>query len=476
MIDEPPKLIARSVGGALGIVGVPLLAAAVLALLLTAAPAVYALAAAALLILTLVAYRFPVVALSALVIAALGPMLFQMTTADQSPAGIYLVFDKVSIPDIILVTMTLACGVRVLVVFSQALLPRRGAALTLAFGAVIAWMAVSALRNVNTYGLHTAGQIRYSYLILIVPAYAAVFLRSSAQRRRFFLIFVSFSVGAALLAFPIVGTMKGWGIGPGSRFFPAPTSLGLVFGWLALLIACERDLVAFPTWLARVLGFPVVAIAIVDSHRSAWIAVFALLVFLLFVGRHTLAQRIRILAAGTAIAAVLIVAATAAGLGFWGFVTSRARAIVDPASDPTSAWRLAIWSSNLAQWRHHMLGGVGFGAYYAGSAEAGLAMTLQPHSLWVQTLVSMGAVGLAMLAALFVVVGATLWEALKSQRRRGGASLDALMVEFGLGILVASLAYLTVYSFDYYACIWVGLGLAAALRATATSPARGECA
>jgi O-antigen ligase len=149
---------------------------------------------------------------------------------------------------------------------------------------------------------------------------------------------------------------------------------------------------------------------------------------------------------------------------------SRGSALVNPAGDDTSSWRLDLWTSNLARWRQHLLAGEGLGSYYAANADRGVATTTQPHSYYVQTLVSMGAIGLALLLAVVVVAGAALWNALKRERNVERMSLDATLVEAGLGILLSALAYSAVYAVDYYPCLWVGLALAAAMGLRRTEP------
>jgi O-antigen ligase len=325
------------------------------------------------------------------------------------------------------------------------------------------------------YGTHTVGQFRYTYLIMFVPAYMAVFLRHARQRALFFKIFVAFSVGGALLAAPVIGQIKGWSVGPASRFFPSTVSLGLAFGWVALLLACERRAIRFPKWLARLLGVPVVALVLADSHRSVWLSTFIFVVYLMAVGTMSSAVRMRIVTATVAVVSLVVVAAVALGFDVGGYVGQRGNALINPSADPTSLWRLQLWSSNLVQWRQNVWSGVGFGPYYAGNASEGVSAKLMPHSLWIQTLVSIGAVGLALLLAVLVAAAATLWRAMASRRGEDRGRVDGLVVELALGVLISSLAYWSVYSFEFYSALWIGVGLAAAIAVDARRAA-GEAA
>lgn len=465
-----------------GTAGATALVAAAVAAVFAAVPPQYALAGAVLIAGTLAVYRLPVLSLSALVIVGVGPMVFMVTGHFQFDTS--FLFGKVRLSDAIMTAMLLS------VLFKAATaLARPGSrsgrfpvALVVCFGALFAWIAVSVLRNLDIYGLSAVGQFRFSYLILAVPAYATIFLRSSAQRRRFCVFLLVFWVALPLAAVPVIGFMKGWGIGPSSRFFPASVSLGLLYGWAALLLASERATLRIPKWLARGLAFPVATMLLVDSHRSVWLAGLVLLVYFLVVGRRSAGAFARMAALAAAVAASALALAGILGLDVLNYVVSRGSALVNPAGDATSSWRLDLWASNLARWRQHPLAGEGFGGYYVGNAGRGVVTTTQPHSYYVETLVSMGAVGLALLVAVVVVAGATLWDALKRQRNVEQESLDATLVEVGLGILLSALAYSAVYAVDFYPLLWVGLALAAALGlrraeapATADSVSRPSC-
>jgi len=437
--------------------------AAVVAAVFVAVPAKYALAGAVLIVGTFAVYRLPVLSLSALVVVGGGPMVFQMTGHLQFDTSV--LFGKIRLVDAIMIPMMLS------VVLKAALaLARPGSrssnlpvALAACYGALFAWMAVSVLRNLDAYGLGAVGQFRYSYLILVVPAYATIFLRSSAQRRRFCVFLLVFSVAVPLAAMPVIGYLKGWGIGPTSRFFPASLSIGLLYGWAVLLLASERGNLKTPKWLARGLAFPVAIILLVDSHRSVWLAGLVLLAYFLVVLRVSAGAFARMASLTAAVAVSTLALARILGLDIVGYVVSRGSALVNPAGDDTSSWRLDLWTSNLARWRQHPFAGEGLGSYYAANADQGVATTTQPHSYYVQTLVSMGAIGLALFVAVVVVAGAALWNALKQQRNVEQKSLDATLVEAGLGILLSALAYSAVYAVDYYPCLWVGIALAAAM-------------
>lgn len=424
----------------------------------------YALGAVVMMVLAGAVYRLPVLSLSILVILAVGPNLLIMTT-DNLSIDVNVILGKLSLSDALLVFMMLAVVLKAWFSLVRMRSRPRGSLLaivlilTLFFG----WIAVEVLRNTGAYGIHTIGQFRYSFLILGAPIYAAIFLRSPKQRRQFCTFLLVFSVGVTLAAVPVIGYMKGWSFGPSSRFFPANVSLGLAYGWTAMLFTSERGLLKIPKWLPRGLAVPVAAMLVMDGHRSVWLAELILVVYLLAAARIPTAIRVRIVASSAAVAGVLFAAAGIFGFSLWTYLVGRASAIVDPTADPTSSWRLKLWEASLARWWERPLAGEGFGAYYQGNVAIGVAETTTPHSLYVQTLVPMGAIGLVLLVALIAAATISLRRALKWPCRTGRVSLDEGLVILGLGALISALAYWSAYSLDLYSVIWVGLGMAAVL-------------
>lgn len=446
-----------------GVAGATAVVAAVVAAVFAAVPAEYALAGAVLIAATAAVYRLPVISLSLLIVVGIGPMVLSQTGILWMST--IMSVGRVSLADVIMTAMLLALGLRAVAWLAESRGPSVGlpTALALSMALLCAWIVVSVLRNVNAYGIHTIGQFRHTYLILVVAAYAAVFLRSPVQRRRMVVVLLVMSVGATLAAVPLIGHLKGWGTGPNSRFLPANVVLGLLYGWTALLLVSERGLVGVPKWLARGLALPVAAMILVDSHRSVWLSGLLLLAYFVVAGRVPVGAFIRVGALAVAVVAWVLVAASIVHPGAFDSVPLRASAIVNPAGDPTSSWRLGLWESNLARWRQHPFAGDGFGGYYVGNATRDVASTLTPHNFYVETLVSMGAIGLLLFLASVATAGALMWTVMRRQRRRHFQSLDATLVEFGLGVLFSALAYIAVYPFDYYPALWVGVGLSAAL-------------
>jgi len=451
-----------SAGRAFGAVVVPLLAAALLFVLLTSVPALYALAAGLAVAGFYAVYRLPVISLSALVVFTVTPMLFQMTS--RSPLPEVVVGGRVSLGDLIMTAMLLAVVLRAaaLLARSRRRSPAATTAAAVAFGALLLWLAFSVARNLAPYGVHTIGQFRYSYLLLAAPAYAALFLRTSTQRRRFVAFLLVYSVGVTLAVVPLIASLKGWSVGPGSRFFPSSVSLGLLYGWAALFVLSERGALPVPRWLARGLALPVAGLLVLDSHRSVWLAALAMLALALLALRAATTTVVRLITLTAAAAVALLTVATLWGFDVFGYILVRGSAIVAPSTGDTSAWRLRLWRANLARWREHPLTGDGFGGYYAGNATVGVAQTMMPHSLYVQTLVVLGLVGLVLLVGVVAACAVVLWRSRRAAPGAGRAPLDAALPVVGLLVLGGALAFWSVYPLDLYSCLWVGVALAAA--------------
>ena len=179
-------------------------------------------------------------------------------------------------------------------------------------------------------------------------------------------------------------------------------------------------------------------------------------------GRVAAATIARVVALAAAIFAVVLAVAMVRGFDVVGYVITRGSAIVAPSSDDTSSWRLDLWESNLRRWRQHPWTGDGFGGYYAGNLAQGVSQTIQTHSAYVQALVVLGAVGLALLAAITVAVWLVLRREAVDSRRRAAGGLDAVLVELGIAILAGTVAFGIVYPIAAYSYLWVGVALAAA--------------
>lgn len=112
--------------------------------------------------------------------------------------------------------------------------------------------------------------------------------------------------------------------------------------------------------------------------------------------------------------------------------------------------------------------GQGFGGYWdVYVPELGARVITSPHSVYVQTLVKVGLVGLASLLAWFGVCIRLLAQVVVL--RDGGNSPQWVLVVMGLVAIAATLAYGSVYALDFWPLAWLGLGLAERLHSNAVT-------
>ena len=328
------------------------------------------------------------------------------------------------------------------------------------------WILLEIARNVALYGLSAPGEFRYRYLVLALPAYIALSFTLVEQRRRLLAAAILMATVVTLCFIPLIGVMKGWGVGPESRFLPSVLSLGLVLGWTALFLAVRAGVLRVSSSLVWLLALPLAGLVLVDGHRSVWLVALAVMLTLMVLGELGSARISGWILPAAAVVGLILVAVVASGVDPVPYVVARAEAFTAPANDATASWRQMQWQAQLEVWRQSPIAGQGFGGYWSAGEQYG-ATDVSPHSLYVQTLVKLGIVGLALMgvaaAGIAVVLARALVRFRRSGRREG---LDDVLVVMGLVALVAVLVYGVAYALDYYALLFVGLGLAAAIPTT----------
>jgi O-antigen ligase len=418
-------------------------------------------AASGLALLAAIAYRWSMFTMAAFLV--LGPFsnILHMTYAGPLVEGMSI--GAVRPIDALLVAMMGATLVRI-VVLSLRQQDYRFQAGVRSFGALlVAWFVLEIVRNIVGYGLSAPGEFRYLYLVLVLPVYVAVFFVGAEERRRLLKAVVLTATLITLCCVPVIGLMKGWGVGPTSRFLPSVISLGLVLGWVAFYLAVRAGGLRVSPRVVWLLALPVAALVLVDGHRSVWLVTLVTPITLLLVGEFKLGHVSgRIVPVGAAIG-LLFTMVIAAGVNPVPYVAARSQAFIAPDRDRTANWREVQWEAQLEVWRQHRLLGQGFGGYWtAGKVYGGSG--LAPHSLYVQTLAKIGVVGLTFLLGLVVSVAVLLTRAIVRFRRMGRrGELDYALVVMGVTALVAALVYGIGYPLDYYALLFVGLGVAAAV-------------
>ena len=408
-----------------------------------------------------IAYRYPVLTVAGLVAFAILPLMFLMTPWQWISNGSFVRVPIVYLP---LLPLTGAVALRVVVLAAggrPAVLPRY-MRLTIAWASVLATVMVIGVAMGFTAGpLSAIREFTVSYLSLVIVPYMALFLRSRHDITRLFAYLALVGVGVPLLLLPLMGQLKGWGIGEQARFYPSAVHMGILLGLIAIYLIQARE----RAWriVFVIVLLPSVFLIIVDSHRSVWLAAGVSLVVLMATGRIKLERFWKwgfvtvlvIVLAGTALAAV--------GKDPVGYVASRGAAFSDPNADATASWRLEVWRSAFQQGRQHPVLGEGFGSYFDFRLASGGSVTVAPHNLYVETFLKLGLIGLVAFVGAAVALLAALAGAWKQARRSGAVDLEPIIL-MGLLAGCALLAYGLVYSLEAYTLLFIGLGLAAALR------------
>jgi len=295
-----------------------------------------------------------------------------------------------------------------------------------------------------------------------MPVYVALLFSKAKERRQLLKITILLATLVTLCFVPLIGVMKGWGVGPESRFLPSLLSLGLALGWIALFVAVRAGALHMSMAFVWLLALPVAGLVLADGHRSVWLVLLAVPIILILVGELQPRVASWILPV-SAIFGLILVVVFAAGVDLVPYVTVRARAFTAPSSDRDASWRQSQWQAQLTIWRRDPLAGEGLGGYWSAGQEYGAA-NVEPHSLYVQTLVKLGGVGLALMLALALSIALLLARALARLRRLGHHDEpDHALIVMGVVGLTAVLVYGVAYALDYYALLFVGLGIAAAV-------------
>lgn len=319
-------------------------------------------------------------------------------------------------------------------------------------GLFAAWLLFEILRNYAVYGLSAPGEFRFRYLILVAPFYVAVSFDTLERRRLAFKLLLAASLLIPLMAILLIGNLKGWQIGPSSRFLTASLSLGLVYGLLGLYLAQKYGAISIIPVLLQAAALAVLFIVLADSHRSVWVVSTTVLLLLLILREIHLRQSAPLVLLLASFFTVGIYLAVNSRIDLDALLISRATEIFTPqAQDGTASWRLEQWDYQMQKFYASPWTGIGFGGYWGEGRVA-------PHSLYVQTLVKLGGVGLLFYLAIVLQIGVAFWRRLQEQR--DSPSPDNAIVISAFVVLIAAHAYYTVYSFEAYSWLFIGLGLA----------------
>ncbi len=401
----------------------------------------------------LVATMFPLATVLALFVTGILPSVFQMTR--YLPPDFTAIARGVNAPDIVLLSMG---GAIILETLRKGKVARQNSlVLSICVMFFALWLLFEVLRNIGVYGLSALGEFRFRYLILVLPGYVGLFFPSAEERKKVFKSVVFLSLFFTLACIPIIGMLKGWSVGFESRFLPSSISLGLVYGLLATYLGKKYGLLKLSNIYIWIASIPVGVLVLIDSHRSVWIVIGVVLLSLICLKEIRLGKvfswLVPLILAG--IMVLLIVNST--GLDVVEYVKTRGAALVRPQEDRTGAWRIVQWEAQMSKFYSSPILGQGFGGYWGFSAREG-DIGISPHSLYVQTLVKIGIVGMLLYFIIVFKVLSALGHWIKTQRKSNNPEIAIVLAAFT--ILIAAHTFYTVYAFEYYTWLFVGLAVA----------------
>jgi len=404
----------------------------------------------------LIAMLFPLATVIALIITGVLPYVLQMT--NYLPVDFTKIGWGINAPDIVLLSMAGAIFLETLTI-KRKVSKQNSSGLSIYIIFFALWLFFEILRNVKEYGLSAPGEFRYRYFILVLPLYINLFFSSVEERKKLFKVLIFFSILFTLACIPIIGILKGWSIGPESRFLPSSISLGLVYGLVAIFLGKKYGLLKLSSVYLWIISIPVGIVILIDSHRSVWLALLVLLLSLILLKEIRFGKVLSWSIPSILIGLVIWIVAGSFGFNMIEYITTRGSAFINPQEDPTASWRLAIWKAQLERFLEYPVLGGGFGGYWQVYVpELREEIDVSPHSLYLQTLVKIGIVGLLAYCAIIFKVFLQLKRWIETHRK--GYYPEFGIALTGLIILIASHAYYAFYAFEYYTWLFVGLSVA----------------
>ncbi|MBW2569509.1 MAG: O-antigen ligase family protein [Deltaproteobacteria bacterium] len=326
------------------------------------------------------------------------------------------------------------------------------------------WILFEIARNVGMYGLSAPGEFRFRYLILSVPLYVCFFFAQEEDRKKLFKILIAATLFFPIMCVPIIAHLKGWSVGAVSRFFPSSISLGLLYGVIALSVGQKYDLVRINGAIYWFMIASVGLLILLDTHRSVWLAATVTAITLSIMKeipyRKIMTWLLLIIISGVivyTVASKFIMPST--GTTPVNFVLKRSSDIVkfSEGHKNTAAWRVAQWKMQMQKFYAAPIAGQGFGGYWGLSGKLG-DLGVSPHSLYVQTLVKLGIVGMFLYLIIVLKIFDKLRRIIARYKVEGDPEMAILIT--GLVVLIASHVFYTIYAFEYYSLLFIGLSVA----------------
>jgi O-antigen ligase len=352
----------------------------------------------------------------------------------------------------------------------QLRLPQIG--VLVAVGAYCMWALASAIWTVNPDSSLQQGGTGYALASLGLSAAfmlaTAMFVERERDIRRLLVVFWLLSTATGLVSIVqyLSGYTRALGLSGDANFFAALQVVAL-----PMAVVLANQVRRASTRLIVLVGLAVTVGSIVTSlSRGGILALAAVFVLLtLQPARTYFRTRARK-------RAFLFVAALGAGLllvASYGALSARTSSLFTTADGGSG--RTNLWRSALAGWQGHQASGIGFGAFLGQSNQLLLqtpgvdfsAYALRPtgqvvHNAYLESLVELGVVGLA----LFVAVLAAMASTLRASARRAAEAGATFLSSFSSALLVslAGFALTSIFlSTETTRAFWILIGLSLAV-------------
>jgi O-antigen ligase len=206
-------------------------------------------------------------------------------------------------------------------------------------------------------------------------------------------------------------------------------------------------------------------IIIFDTHRSVWFTAAVVLFLMVWFKEIQLRKFLKnSLFYAVAIVCILFIASavitSVLETGLIDFFTERGGDIFKIAEsyNTTTAWRVAKWKVQIQRFYTSPFAGLGFGGYWGVFGFVGDA-GISPHNLYIQILVKLGIIGLALYMMIIVSIFRKMRCGIEILNERKDPEIALLIT--GIIVLMASHAFYVVYSLEDYSLIFIGISVAA---------------
>jgi len=408
-----------------------------------------------------VAFRFPLFTVFLLIILAVLPTIFQMIpeySEEWMSIGL-----GIRMQDVVMVSMLGAIILKVIFRVKE-LSSQNNLGLSVYIILFGLWIFIEIARNINLYGLSAPGEFRYRYLILSVPLYITLFFSSMVIRKKLLKFLILSSLFFPIICVPIIGVLKGWSIGPDSRFYSSSISLGLLYGLLALSLGKKYKIIKIKEIFYWLIIFTAILMIIIDSHRSVWITAVATGATLIWIKEIRFRKIMNNALSTTFIIIItiflahqLIMLSLKTNLSEFTIKRTKDLIKIDEKYNNTAAWRVAQWKAQIPKFCASPIIGEGFGGYWGVSGVQG-DLGVSPHNLYIQTLVKLGTVGMLLYLIIVVKIFFKFKQTIIKYKIKDESEMPILTL--GLVVLIAAHVFYVAYSFEYYSLLFIGLGVA----------------